>query len=166
MREEPHGPAGRPGSLHDPRADRGGAAREAERVAALVEFRGTRAFLAAAREHEAAGLRVLGVRFDLMLPKKQPGEVAALVQGFLEERAWALPTLVYHAPDYRAINARFELPGAIPVNSPSTARARSSTARKARPRARASRRWPGKPSGRWASSRASALNGRTPWPGP
>ena len=41
-------------------------------------------FLSAAREHEAAGLRVLGVRFDLMLPKKQPDEVAALVQGFLE----------------------------------------------------------------------------------
>src|SRR5688572_10602136 len=70
-------------------------------------------FLAAAREHEAAGLRVLGVSFDLMLPKKEPGPVRDLVQGFLDKREWALPTLVYDAPDYEAINARFGLPGGI-----------------------------------------------------
>jgi thiol-disulfide isomerase/thioredoxin len=65
--------------------------------------------------HESGGLRILGVSYDLMLPGKQREATRALVHGYLEKRGWPLPTLLYDAPDYEAINARFDLPGAIPV---------------------------------------------------
>ena len=68
--------------------------------------------LAVAAEHEVG---VLGVSFDLMLPNKQPDETSALVRAFLERRDLALSTLIYDGSDYEAINARFDLPGGIPV---------------------------------------------------
>ncbi|HEX6885156.1 MAG TPA: TlpA disulfide reductase family protein [Planctomycetota bacterium] len=71
--------------------------------------------LAAVRAHEADGLRVLGVSYDLMLPNKEPEAVRAAVLEFLQGRDLALPTVVFDGPDYDAIDARFELPGPIPV---------------------------------------------------
>ena len=71
--------------------------------------------LGAAEAFEPDGLRVLGVSFDLMLPDKQADTVREHVHAFLERRGLALPTVIFDAPDYAEINARFELPGAIPV---------------------------------------------------
>ena len=68
-----------------------------------------------ARENEGRGGRVLGISFDLMIPDVEREEALELVRGYLSEHDLALPTLVYDAPDYETINARFELPGAIPV---------------------------------------------------
>ncbi len=58
---------------------------------------------------------VLGVSFDLMIPGVEEAKTVAMVRDFLTERDLALPTLIYDAPDYDAINERFDLPGAIPV---------------------------------------------------
>jgi thiol-disulfide isomerase/thioredoxin len=71
--------------------------------------------LATVDAHASEGLSVLGVSYDLMLPNKQAEAVRAAVQGFLQGRGLALPTVIYDGPDYAAIDARFELPGAIPV---------------------------------------------------
>ncbi|TAJ19388.1 MAG: TlpA family protein disulfide reductase [Planctomycetota bacterium] len=68
-----------------------------------------------AREYEPRGLHVLGVSFDLMVPKITADAGRELVSKHLERRKLAFPSLVYDGPDYDAINARFELPGFIPV---------------------------------------------------
>jgi hypothetical protein len=67
------------------------------------------------RENEARGARVLGISYDLMIPDVEREEAVALVSSFLQQRDLALPTLVYDAADYDAINTRFELPGSVPV---------------------------------------------------
>ncbi len=71
--------------------------------------------LAVAREHAGRGARVLGVSYDLMVPGVEPEEGVHRVRAFLEQRGLALPTVVYEAPDEEAINARFDLPGGVPV---------------------------------------------------
>lgn len=68
-----------------------------------------------AAEFEPRGVRVLGVSYDLMLPDMEPAATLELVRGFLVQRELALSTLILDAPDYAAIDARFELPGPIPV---------------------------------------------------
>ena len=73
------------------------------------------ALIEVAREFEPRGGRVLGVSFDLLVPDVERAEVEDLVRTFLAERDLALPVLIYEAPDYDAINARFDLPGGIPV---------------------------------------------------
>lgn len=71
--------------------------------------------LEVAAEYEDDGGRVLGISYDLMIPGVARSEVEDLVRRFLVARDLPLPTLIYDAPDYDAIDARFELPGAIPV---------------------------------------------------
>lgn len=68
-----------------------------------------------ARDSEARGGRVLGISFDLLIPDVARDEGLQLVVDYLKEQDLALPTLVYDAHDFDAINARFELPGPIPV---------------------------------------------------
>lgn len=71
--------------------------------------------LAVAREYEGRGGRVLGVSYDLMIPAVESEEGLRKVREFLEQRELALPTVVYEAPDEAEINARFDLPGGVPV---------------------------------------------------
>ncbi len=73
------------------------------------------ALLEVARDYRERGGRVLGVSYDLMIPGVERAEVAGLLRAFLVQRDLALPTLVFEAPDFEAINARFGLPGPIPV---------------------------------------------------
>lgn len=73
------------------------------------------ALLEVVDEYQERGGRVLGVSYDLMVPGVERGEVVPMLRAYVVERGWALPTLVYEAPDYEAIDARFDLPGAIPV---------------------------------------------------
>jgi len=68
-----------------------------------------------AREFAPRGARVLGVSYDQMLPDMTRDSALTLVRDFLAKRKLALPTLILDAPDFEAIDARFELPGAIPV---------------------------------------------------
>lgn len=68
-----------------------------------------------AREFGPRGGVVLGVSYDLMLPDMEREETLALVRDFLARRELALSTLILDAPDYDAIDARYDLPGAIPV---------------------------------------------------
>ena len=67
------------------------------------------------REYEPRGGRILGVSFDLLIPDVERGEVTDMVSAFLAARDLELPVLIYDAPDYEAINERFDLPGGIPV---------------------------------------------------
>lgn len=71
--------------------------------------------LEVAEELKPRGLRVLGVSYDLMLPRKEREATREVVRNFLVKRELDLPTLVYEAPDYETINERFDLPGHVPV---------------------------------------------------
>jgi thiol-disulfide isomerase/thioredoxin len=71
--------------------------------------------VAVAKEFGPSGLRTLGVSYDLMVPGVERGQAVEKVRGFLVKRELALETLIYEAPDFEAIDARFQLPGAIPV---------------------------------------------------
>lgn len=58
---------------------------------------------------------VLLVSYDLMLPRVDRTKIVDRVAGFVGKQRWNLPVLIYDAPDADAINARFDLPGSIPV---------------------------------------------------
>lgn len=58
---------------------------------------------------------VVTVNYDLMIPDVTADEVAVEVLQFCNERGWDLPVYVYEDYDYDAINARFDLPGPVPV---------------------------------------------------
>jgi thiol-disulfide isomerase/thioredoxin len=58
---------------------------------------------------------VLTVSYDLMLPDVTPEGVLQQVQAFLAQKKLDMPVFIYNAPDYDAINARFGLPGPVPV---------------------------------------------------
>jgi thiol-disulfide isomerase/thioredoxin len=61
------------------------------------------------------GGAVLTVNYDLMLPDVTAEGVRAQVREFATERGIDLPVYIYEALDFEAIDARFDLPGAIPV---------------------------------------------------
>jgi thiol-disulfide isomerase/thioredoxin len=67
------------------------------------------------KDFEGRGGRVLGVSYDLMIGGTEREATLAKVRTFLDGRGIALPTLVYEADDSDAIEARFSLPGFIPV---------------------------------------------------
>lgn len=72
-------------------------------------------FVEVAQAERANGLDALGLSFDLMVPDVKRGEVVDKVRAFLNARKLPLPTLIYDAPDYEAVNARLNLPGFVPV---------------------------------------------------
>lgn len=61
------------------------------------------------------GGAVLTVNYDLMLPDVTPQGVRDQVREFASKRGIDLPIYVYEALDFEAIDARFDLPGTIPV---------------------------------------------------
>lgn len=71
--------------------------------------------MATAREFDAQGGSVLLVSYDLMVPGPGRDAVRADVAKFAAARRFDAPILIYDAPDFDAINARFDLPGSIPV---------------------------------------------------
>ncbi len=68
-----------------------------------------------ARAYRERGGAVVGVSYDLMIPDTDPDTIEATVREFLDTRSLAFSVLVYDEDDYEAINARFALPGDIPV---------------------------------------------------
>jgi len=58
---------------------------------------------------------VLTVSYDLMIPDVTPDDVLKQMQAFLAKKKFDMPVFIYNAPDYDAINARFGLPGPVPV---------------------------------------------------
>ena len=70
---------------------------------------------AVSREFKDRGGVVAGVSYDLMLPGETALDVAGRVSSFLKDREIEYPNFVYDAPDYDAINERFELPGPVPA---------------------------------------------------
>lgn len=68
-----------------------------------------------ARAYEGQGGRVIGVSHDLLFPKVPAEQVAGQVKAFLQERGLSLATVVLEPGEVEAVEARFELPGYIPV---------------------------------------------------
>ena len=58
---------------------------------------------------------VVTVNYDLMLPDVSADEVRAQVREFVDARGWDLDVYVFDGLDYEGINARFDLPGPVPV---------------------------------------------------
>lgn len=71
--------------------------------------------MAVAREYEARGGRVIGVSYDLMVPRAARETVEDEVRAYLAERDLPLSGVIYEAADFQSIDARFDLPGNIPV---------------------------------------------------
>jgi thiol-disulfide isomerase/thioredoxin len=71
--------------------------------------------MAVAREYEERGGRVIGVSYDLMVPRVPREQVEEKVRAFLAERDLPFPGVIYEAQDFESIDARFDLPGSIPV---------------------------------------------------
>jgi thiol-disulfide isomerase/thioredoxin len=70
--------------------------------------------LEVAHEFHDQGGRVLGVSYDLMIPGADSATIETTVREFLEGRDHHLPTVIYDADDYNAIDEYFELPGPVP----------------------------------------------------
>ncbi len=68
-----------------------------------------------AGEFAGRGGTLLGVSYDLMIEGARREEVPGQVRAFLARKRLAFDVLVYDALDLDAINARFSLPGEIPV---------------------------------------------------
>jgi thiol-disulfide isomerase/thioredoxin len=58
---------------------------------------------------------VVTVSYDLMIPDVTNAAVLQQVRAFAEARKIDVPIFIYDAPDYDAINARFGLPGPVPM---------------------------------------------------
>jgi thiol-disulfide isomerase/thioredoxin len=58
---------------------------------------------------------VLTVSYDLMVPDVTPDAALQQMRAFLAQKKLEMPVLIYNAPDYDAINARFGLPGPVPA---------------------------------------------------
>jgi thiol-disulfide isomerase/thioredoxin len=72
-------------------------------------------FLATGREYRDRNTAVLTVSYDLMIPDVTKDGVLKAMRAFVAEHRIDAPVLIYDAPDYDAINARFNLPGPVPV---------------------------------------------------
>jgi thiol-disulfide isomerase/thioredoxin len=68
-----------------------------------------------ARQFRAQPAVVLTVSYDLMIPDVTPAQVLKQVKAFAAARRIDVPVFIYDAPDYDAINARFGLPGPVPM---------------------------------------------------
>ncbi|MCE9596131.1 MAG: TlpA family protein disulfide reductase [Planctomycetes bacterium] len=67
--------------------------------------------------HEFAddGGDVVLVSYDLIIPGAKLDEARHDVTEFARKRSIDVPILIYDAPDYEAINARYRLPGGVPM---------------------------------------------------
>jgi len=72
-------------------------------------------FLAVGRGYRDRNAAVLTVSYDLMVPDATKDDVLKAMRAFVAARKIDAPVLIYDAPDYDAINARFGLPGPVPV---------------------------------------------------
>ncbi len=72
-------------------------------------------FLAVGRQYRDRNAAVLTVSYDLMVPDVTKDDVLKSMSSFVAARKIDAPVLIYDAPDYDAINARFGLPGPVPV---------------------------------------------------
>lgn len=72
-------------------------------------------FLETGREARAAGGAVLTVSYDLMLPDVTATGVLKQMRAWAAEHRIDAPVLIFDAPDYDAVNARFGLPGPVPA---------------------------------------------------
>lgn len=66
-------------------------------------------------EFASEGGDVVLVSYDLIVPGATLEQAERDVRAFAEKRGIRAPILVYDAPDYESINARFDLPGGVPV---------------------------------------------------
>lgn len=67
------------------------------------------------REFADQGGDVVLVSYDLIVPGATLDQAKQDVLAFAERRKITAPILIYDAPDYEAINARYDLPGGVPV---------------------------------------------------
>lgn len=67
------------------------------------------------RQFHGKNAVVLTVSYDLMVPDVTPEGVLKQMQAFLAQKKLDMPVFIYNAPDYDAVNARFGLPGPVPV---------------------------------------------------
>ncbi len=72
-------------------------------------------FLEVGRAYRDRNAVVLTVSYDLMIPDVTKDGVLKQVRAFVAQRKIDAPVFIYDAPDYDAINARFGLPGPVPV---------------------------------------------------
>jgi thiol-disulfide isomerase/thioredoxin len=61
------------------------------------------------------GGSVILVSYDMMIPGAKRDDVQAQMAAFVAKKKIDVPVLIYEGSDYEAINARFELPGEVPV---------------------------------------------------
>ncbi len=73
------------------------------------------ALLEVGREFKDRGGVVLTVSYDLMVPGVTREEVVRQMRDFVGAHKIDAPVLIYDAPDYDAINARYGLPGMVPA---------------------------------------------------
>jgi cytochrome c biogenesis protein CcmG, thiol:disulfide interchange protein DsbE len=71
--------------------------------------------VAVAHAYRTRGVDVLSVSYDLMVPNVDRATLVEKIRKFLGDRKLDLPTLIYDASDYDAINERLGLPGPVPV---------------------------------------------------
>jgi thiol-disulfide isomerase/thioredoxin len=71
--------------------------------------------VATVHDYESRGGAALLVSYDLMVPGADRTAVRAQMETFLAKKKIDVPVLIYDASDYDAINAKFGLPGEVPV---------------------------------------------------
>ncbi|MBL6721757.1 MAG: TlpA family protein disulfide reductase [Planctomycetes bacterium] len=71
--------------------------------------------LEVAHEARPEGGGVLGVSYDLMVAGADLEGMPATMARFLEKKRLPMEVLLFDADDYEGINARFSLPGEVPV---------------------------------------------------
>jgi thiol-disulfide isomerase/thioredoxin len=72
-------------------------------------------FLQTAREARVQGAVGVTVSYDLMIPEVTKEGVLNQMRDYVASHHIDAPVLIYDADDYDAINARFGLPGPVPV---------------------------------------------------
>jgi len=68
-----------------------------------------------AKEFRGAGLTVVGVSYDFMVPGPTRDEALQSVAAFQRQESIPFPLLVFEGKDYQEINAALRLPGPVPV---------------------------------------------------
>ena len=61
------------------------------------------------------GASVLLVSYDMMIPGAKKDDVRTQMNAFVAKKKIDVPVRIFEGGDYEAINARFELPGEVPV---------------------------------------------------
>ncbi len=68
-----------------------------------------------AQRYRERGGEVIGVSYDLMIPGDDATSIMPKMTSFMQRRTIDLPVWIYDEDDYEQINARFDLPGEVPV---------------------------------------------------